>query len=101
MAKRITAEEAATQGFEALLGAFELVEGTGDIREKETAKRIALGVDKLQDAMWKKGLDCRCTRPPLKQRVRRGLDWICTCEPRGQSKKRRKLTESMMGRKRS
>jgi len=111
MAKRTTAEDAATLGLEALLGAFDLLQQkepppsgitlkSWRRDNKDMAQRIALGVDHIQDALWKNGLDCRCTAPPgLTPRERRGLDWICTCEPRGQSKKRRKLTASMMGRK--
>ena len=106
MAKRTTADDAATLGLESLLGVIELLKYprstwvTLESREKENAmlaQKVALGVDQLQDALWKKGLDCRCTAPPgVSKQQRRGLDWLCTCEPRGQSGKRRKLTKTIL-----
>ena len=105
MAERITAENAATLGLESLLGVIELLEHprkseiTLASRKKENAmlaQKVALGVDHMQDALWKKGLDCRCTAPPgVGVEQRRGLDWICSCEPRGQTKKRRKLMKAI------
>jgi len=94
--KRTSAAYEAMKGFQDLLEVFESLkhapEPSGGLTmsswrrgNERMAKKIAGGVSRLQDALWKGGLDCRCAQPQKK----RSLEWVCSCKTRPKGSRRR------------
>ena len=84
--RRTSAAKEAKAGFQTLLEVFESLQQAPPHNYTLMARKIAGGVSKLQDAMWKNGLDCRCAQPQKK----RTLEWVCSCETRQKGSRRRK-----------
>lgn len=84
--KRTSAAKEAKAGLQELLDVFQSLQKAPPHNYTLMARKIAGGVDKLQDALWKKGLDCRCAQP----QKTRSLEWVCGCKTRQKGSTSRK-----------